>query len=179
MRSNVAAAGFAVLSLGISSFAIGQPPILHFPAVSGAPQRIEVQSWSWGASQAGSSGPQQAAVAAPRDAASGQATGKRQHGPLRTGGAAAASYAATGLAVGQPLELAFSLPEGVAPWSYDACATGVRYPQLEVELQDGKVQVEDALITCPAAPSAAGRQKAWVPANFRLQGKTGHVTVLK
>ena len=77
------------------------------------------------------------------------------------------------------MELAFSLPEGAAPWSYDACAAGVRYPLLEVELQDGKVQVDDALSTFSSAASAAGRQKAWVPANFRLQGKTGHVTLMK
>ena len=179
MRSHLTAAGFAVVSVTISAIAAGQPPVLHLPSATGAPSRIEVQSWSWGVSQTGSGRPPQAAVVSPRDVATGQASGKRQL-PAGTGsGAAAASYAATGLAIGQPLELEFSLPEGTTPPSFDACATGVRYPRLELELADGTVQVEDAVITCPSAKPAGGKQKAWLPANFRLQGKTGHVTLIK
>lgn len=179
MRSKTAAAGLAVISLGISGLAMGQPPVLHLPSAAGTPQKIEVQSWSWGLSQAGSGRPVQAAVQSPRDIATGQASGKRQHKPLRMGGAAAASYAATGLAAGQPLDMEFSLPEGSAPWSLAACSAGVHFPRLDVQLDDGLLAVEEAVITCPADATTGGKQKAWVPANFRLQGKTGHVTVLK
>lgn len=181
MRSNTAAAGFAVFSLMVSASTLGQPPVLHVPGAAGTSTRIEVMSWSWGVSQTGSGRPVQAAVAASRDVATGQASGKRQHGPLRGpgSGAAAASYAATGLAIGQPLELEFSLPEGAAPWAFDSCAAGVRYPRMEISLEDGVIQVEDALITCPAAALVSGKQKQWLTSNFRLQGKTGHVTLIK
>lgn len=66
---------------------------------------IEISSWSWGVSNP--SVAEHHEVKSPRDAASGLATGKRQHEPIiivrgsaalasSGGGAAAASYAATG-----------------------------------------------------------------------------------
>ncbi len=75
-----AAAGIAVLLAVVSiSSSIGtdQAPSAfaasdYFLKLDGVAGEIEVNSWSWGVSN----------VTGPRDSASGQATGKRQHQPL-------------------------------------------------------------------------------------------------
>lgn len=80
--------------------------LLKLDGVKGeAAATIEISSWSWGTSNPSAS--ENHEVKSPRDAASGLATGKRQHEPIiivhgsaaqaaAGSGAAAASYAATG-----------------------------------------------------------------------------------
>ena len=102
----------AVTALAAATPALAAADIfLEIEGVDGAaPAKIEIMSWSWGIANTGAN-----SVVSPRDTASGQASGKRQHGTVRVtasqntqslresptrassgSGAAAASYAATG-----------------------------------------------------------------------------------
>ena len=168
MRSPLPAAALAVFSLLVSSIALGKPPVLRVPGSNGAMAQLEMESWSWGASQAGAMSPR-------RDAATGQASGRRLTGAA--GGAAAASYAATGLRVGQSLDFVFSLDERAAPWTAAECAQGVSLARAELQLDDAVLRLSNAVITCDSTMAAAGaNQKRWLTSNFRLRGMIDSAT---
>ena len=161
MRSPLKAAALAVFPLLVSGVAFGKPPVLQLPASNGTITRLEVQSWSWGVSQAGAMSPR-------RDAATGQASGRRMTGA--GGGAAAASYAATGLMIGQPLDLVFSLEESVVPWTAAECARGVSLARAGLQLDDAVLRLSNAVITCDSTmPATGAKQKRWLVSNFRLR----------
>lgn len=69
----------AAAALSISPAAMAASDyLLELDGVEGeGPASIEISSWSWGTSNSSS-------VSSPRDAASGQATGRRHHGPSVT-----------------------------------------------------------------------------------------------
>ena len=171
MRHHSSSVVIALLAIFVSTLAVGAPMTVRLPTNTGGPATIEVQSWSWGASH-------------PRDVATGQASGKRQHGPVTLGTASAvAASAAEGPAVGDDVELALQLPtgadSGIAP---SACAAGIHYQKIEVTWQARAMQLADAVLSCDALPApslpgaAATKQKQWLVSNFRLRG---HVTLIK
>lgn len=171
MHHRSSAAGIALLAFCASNVAMAAPMTVRLPPGAGGPGSIEVQSWSWGTSHA-------------RDVATGQATGKRQHGPVTAAVAAPSSGAGGDTPVaGQVVELELALPAGVdsgiAP---GACAAGIHYQKIEVTWQQRVMQLADAVLTCdaPAVTAAAGamaaKQKQWMVSNFRLRG---HVTLIK
>lgn len=168
MHHRSSAAGIALLAFCASNVAMAAPMTVKLPPGASGPSTIEVQSWSWGTSH-------------PRDVATGQASGKRQHGPVSAAVVGQASDAGADLpAVGQEVELALALPagadSGVAP---DACAAGIHYQKIEVTWQQRVMQLADAVLSCDAPSAAAAvvaKQKQWLVSNFRLRG---HVTLIK
>ncbi len=142
----------------------------------GHQQRIEIESWSWGAAQAGASLALDApaagralpdsavlgrgapidpvipvpVVVAPRDIASGQASGKRQHGSITITPQLGARAA---------LPLLRPLPSGSVrvklrnPWL--GCRVGASITALTLTVRDGSYRLEDAVTTGCAPDSAS------------------------
>lgn len=145
-------------------------------ATRSKPETIELQSWSFGASNP--------AVVSPRDAASGLATGKRQHKPVtitkplepstpllrESPTKATAAAPATG-AVAEVQTVTFSVPEpGDASTAELAkmCASGKHIKNAVLSSPSGRYQLQDAVITSCAVAGAERRYE------FR-----GHVTLMK
>ena len=145
-------------------------------ATRAQPETIELQSWSFGASNP--------AVVAPRDAASGMATGKRQHKPvtitkplepstplLRESPTKATTAAADTGAAAEVRTVTFSVPEpGNASTASLArmCASGKHIRSAVLSSPNGRYQLQDAVITSCAV---AGNERRY---EFR-----GHVTLMK
>ncbi|MEX2148666.1 MAG: type VI secretion system tube protein Hcp [Steroidobacteraceae bacterium] len=116
-------------------------------------ETIELQSWSFGASQAG--------VVAPRDSASGLATGKRQHKPMTVITPAA----------GETRTVTFAVPEpGDASTAQLArlCASGKPIKSAVLSSPDGRYQMNDVVVSSCA-----------VKGNERRYELKGHVTLMK
>jgi len=145
-------------------------------SASRSPQTIELQSWSFGASNAG--------VVAPRDAASGMPTGKRQHGTvtitkplepstplLRESPTKATAAAPAAGAAANVQTVTFSVPEpgndSTAALA-KMCASGKHIKSAVLSSPNGRYQVQDAVITSCAVTGAERRYE------FR-----GHVTLMK
>lgn len=145
-------------------------------ATRSKPQTIELQSWSFGASNS--------AVVSPRDTASGLATGKRQHNPMtiskplepstpllrESPTKVSAAAPATG-AVADVQTVTFSVPEpandstaGLAKM----CASGKHIKSAVLSSPNGRYQLQDAVITSCA-----------VTGNERRYEFRGHVTLMK
>ena len=128
-------------------------------------ETIELQSWSFGATQAG--------VLAPRDAASGLATGKRQHKPVmvtkpveKSAAAATDSLAATEI---QTVTLVVPEPGNAAAVELARmCASGKHIKSAVLSSPSGRYQLTDAAITSCA-----------VTGNERRYEFRGHVTLMK
>ncbi|HUG04821.1 MAG TPA: type VI secretion system tube protein Hcp [Steroidobacteraceae bacterium] len=115
---------------------------------------IELQSWSFGASQAG--------VLAPRDSASGLATGKRMHKPKTV---------ITSPAAGEIQTVTFAVPEpGDASTAQLArlCASGKPIKSAVLGGPDGRYQMNDVVVSSCA-----------VKGNERRYELKGHVTLMK
>ena len=137
-------------------------------------ETIELQSWSFGASQAG--------VVSPRDAASGLPTGKRQHKPVTITKPVEASTpllresptrptASVAPAQAEVQTVSFSVPEpGDASTAKLArmCASGKHIKSAVLSSPNGRYQLTDAVITSCA-----------VAGNERKYEFTGHVTLMK
>ena len=130
------------------------------------PQTIELQSWSFGASNP--------AVLSPRDSASGLATGKRQHKPLTVtmeSGATASREAVTAPATSEVRTVIFSVPEPANASTAalaKMCASGKHIKSAVLSSPNGRYQLQDAMITSCA-----------VTGNERRYEFTGHVTLMK
>lgn len=145
-------------------------------AARAQPETIELSSWSFGASNSG--------VVAPRDAASGMATGKRQHKPMTVTKPVEASTpllresptrptpaAVDSGAAAEVRTVTFSVPEpGNASTVALArmCASGKHIRSAVLSSPSGRYQLQDAVITSCAV---AGNERRY---EFR-----GHVTLMK
>ena len=145
-------------------------------ATRAQPETIELQSWSFGASNP--------AVASPRDSQSGLATGKRQHNPmvitkpveattpaLRESPTRATASATDAAAAPEVRTVTFSVPEpGNASTASLArmCASGKHIRSAVLSSPNGRYQLQDAVITSCAV---AGNERRY---EFR-----GHVTLMK
>lgn len=138
-------------------------------------QTIELQSWSFGASNAG--------VVSPRDAASGLATGRRQHNPMTISkplepstpllreSPTKASTGAPATAVAEVQTVTFSVPEPGNASTADLarmCASGKHIKNAVLSSPNGRYQLRDAMITSCA-----------VTGNERRYEFRGHVTLMK
>ena len=159
---------------------IGGEPGLIGSAESGAPQhRIEIESWSWGAAQAGASGavlgrgaPIQSAipmpeVVAPRDIASGQASGKRKgwDGSVKGNSVSTAKFGAIAGAhrdesLGKPAARTAPPPSPgslTVDGRFPGCTVGKQYANAVLQLGGARYTLADVQITsCPAATATVG-----------------------
>lgn len=147
---------------------------------------IEVSSFSWGASNSGSArtgsggGAGKAStqdlsattVVSPRDAASGLATGKRQHKPVAaatTDGQAASGTPVSADASVQSVSVVIPAASSSATQALDrACATGEHIKNAELGGRGQRYQMTDVVVSSCA-----------VVGNERKYEFRGHVTVLK
>ena len=126
-------------------------------------ETIELQSWSFGASQAG--------VVAPRDSASGLATGKRQHKPMTVITPDAADARTAAPAAEEIRTVTFAVPEpGNASTEQLArlCASGKPIKSAVLNGPDGRYQMKDVVVSSCA-----------VKGNERRYELKGHVTLMK
>ena len=139
-------------------------------------ETIELQSWSFGASNP--------ALVSPRDAASGMPTGKRQHNPvtiskpvepstplLRESPTRATTAAADTGATAEVRTVTFTVPEpgnGSTASLARMCASGKHIKSAVLSSPNGRYQVQDAVITSCA-----------VSGNERRYEFRGHVTLMK
>ena len=145
-------------------------------SASRSPETIELQSWSFGASNP--------AIVSPRDTASGMATGKRQHNPVtitkpvepstpllrESPTRATAAAPATG-ATPEVQTVTFSVPEpatGSTAALARMCASGKHIKSAVLSSPNGRYQLQDAVITSCA-----------VSGNERRYEFRGHVTLMK
>lgn len=141
-------------------------------------QSIEVQSFSWGASnsaaKAGTGGGAgkvnvqdiSMTVVAPRDVSSGQSTGKRSAAVGSVEPAAAAATAAAPVV----RDVSVSLPEVAAA---KMCASGKHIAKANLVARGERVELEDVTVT--SCTTQAGISTV----AMRGHQKTGHVTLMK
>ena len=167
---------------------------------SSSSSSIDVLSWSWGASNAGSmSAPAGTGrVASPRDAASGLATGKRQHKPLvcRVGGGDCDDLSTLDR-VAEVQGFSVTLDQASAG-ALGRCAGGKHFPKATLTARDGStIELSNVDVSaCTASPPVSSRQataacvsSGQCPSStgtvtLTLTGemrhtKTGHVTLMK
>jgi type VI protein secretion system component Hcp len=148
----------------------------------------EVMSWSWGTSNASSAASGSGAGAgkvsmsdlsatapapAPRDAASGMATGKRQHKPVAmdSGGTTGTATGATAAPSGEVRSVSVVVAEPGNAMSQQldrACASGKHFDKVELSLRGQVTEMHDVVVS---SCSVAGKERKY---EFR-----GHVTLLK
>jgi type VI protein secretion system component Hcp len=123
---------------------------------------IEISSFSWGMSQA---------VIAPRDAASGMATGKRQHKPLSTVAETLPDARAAAPAADSIKTFSLSVAEPgneTAAYLVRACASGQHIPRAVLTSRNERFELKDVIVMSCA-----------VTGNMRKHELTGHVTLIK
>jgi type VI protein secretion system component Hcp len=152
----------------------------------------EVLSWSWGASNASSAvagsgaGAGKASMsdlsatapaAPPRDAASGMATGKRQHKPVAmdSGGTTGTATDVTGIATAAPsgevrsVSVVVAEPGNATSQQLDrACASGKHFDKVELSMRGQVTELQDVVVS---SCSVAGKER-----RYELKG---HVTLIK
>jgi hypothetical protein len=141
-------------------------------------QTIEVQSFSWGTSNAGTmtagggGGAGKVVVrdisltaAAPRDASSGLATGRPSAVAGNADAAAAAAAAAPAVR-----DVSVTLPEAAAK---SVCASGKHIAKANLSARGERVELEDVVVT--SCTTQAGVSVV----SMRGHTKSGHVTLLK
>lgn len=146
---------------------------------------VEVSSFSWGASNAGAArvgggtGAGKASmqdlsatdVVAPRDAASGLPTGKRQHKPVRAAEPDASADHAAAVAAGELRSLTVVVPDSASATAKHlerACADGKHIEKAELRGPGQAFALRDIVVT---SCSAAGKER-----RYELKG---HVTLIK
>jgi len=149
---------------------------------SAAKRTIDVQSFSWGASNAASmsAGRGKASmqdlsvtVAAPRDTSSGLPTGRRSAaGSSVEGAAAPAVAAAPAAAAAMPAmrDVSVKLPEAAAR---SMCAQGKHIAKANLVARSERVELENVVVT--SCTTQAGISTV----SLRGHTKSGHVTLLK
>jgi type VI secretion system secreted protein Hcp len=150
-----------------------------------AAQTIEVESFSWGASNAGSAATGSGAgagkvnvqdlsytsVQAPRDASSGMATGKRSAAVADAGGIGPTDAVVAAPKVGDVATFTVMIRESPTKSSTGkagACATGTHFPHAVVVARGQRYELSDVVVT--SCTVAEGLSKK----DFR-----GHVTLMK
>ena len=126
------------------------------------PKSIEVSSFSWGMSQTS---------VAPRDAASGMATGKRQQQPVSA--VAEAQPVAMTVTPATDSIKTFSLTVAepgneTAAYLAQMCASGKHIPRAVLTTPNGRYELKDVMVSSCA-----------VSGNQRRHELTGHVTLIK
>ena len=175
----ILATAAAASALAISSAAFAATDyLLELDGVAGeSAVSGEVLSWSLGASNPtsiGSSGMSAGRVTSPRDAASGQATGRRQHHPAPT----AAGSSVSTLAGGGSGAAAASYARGAAPAMQADLATLDTQSEIQgFTLTFGKsspvlAKVCSGQHIASATLTSRNKQKAWLVSNFRVTGCT-------
>jgi hypothetical protein len=110
----------------------------------GAASSIDVMSWSWGASQ----------IVSPRDPASGQATGKRQHKPYTLSKPLPVDGSVQ--VIVSPRDAASGLPTGRSA----GCATGKHFPSVSLRGTSGAWFLTNArIVECTADSVSFNYQK--------------------
>lgn len=155
-------------------------------AKGAAPAAIEIQSWSWGASNQTSTSTAQGRTTAPRDAASGMATGKRMHKPFPIARADLAEAAAQSEVQGFTLTL-----DGASPLAEQMCAKGKHIAHATLRTAEGDYALDDVTVSeCTRQTQgasfgekvAAGLSNGGVTLSLvgqLRQVTTGHITLMK
>ena len=130
--------------------------------VNSPPKSIEVSSFSWGMSQSST---------APRDAATGMATGRIQQQPVSA--VAEAQPVATAVSPAADTIKTFSLTVAepgneTAAYLVQMCASGKHIPRAVLTTRNGRFELKDVMVTSCA-----------VSGNQRKHEFTGHVTLMK
>ena len=131
-------------------------------AAKSPPKSIEISSFSWGMSQA---------VITPRDAASGMATGKRQHKPMSVVAEERADASAVAPAVDSIKTFTVTVAEPgneTAAYLVQMCASGKHIPRAVLTNRAERFELTDVMVTSCA-----------VTGNQRKHELTGHVTLMK
>lgn len=147
-----------------------------------APQTIEVQSFSWGVSQPSTVGAGSGAgagkvnvqdlsvmsVKGPRDAASGQASGKRTASVAAADGSTAAGIAPQVGDVATFTVLVRESPTKSSTGKSGACASGTHFPHAVVVAKGTRYELADVVLTSCTVTDGVARK------DFK-----GHVTLMK
>jgi type VI protein secretion system component Hcp len=131
---------------------------------------IEIQSWSFGAGKASMQDLSVSSTKAPQDAASGQATGKRQHKPFTVASSRETSAAATAPEVGSISTVSVvSAPGSATAARLDRlCASGKHIKSASLTGQGRVVELQDVVVSSCSST-----------ANGRVHELRGHVTLIK
>jgi type VI protein secretion system component Hcp len=169
----------ATPALAASDYLLQLDGVQGDASTKGHPATIEVASWSLGASNptsVGSSGMSAGKVnvhdmsvmASPRDAASGQASGKRSAQAVASGDAAASVPQADAVS-----ELTLRLRESPSRPSMGkpACTAGQHIDKVTLSSNGQSYELTDATVT---ACDVSGGETL-----MKVRGKTGHVTLMK
>jgi Type VI secretion system effector, Hcp len=173
----LAAAIAATLGLAAGSTWAASDYYLKIDGVQGESatgESIEVQSFSWGASNPSTVGAGSASagrVAAPRDPPSGQSTGQRQRAPFASTGAA--SPAAAEPQVGQMASFSVAFRESPTRASTGsslarACATGTHIASAAMSVRGVSYTLSDVVVSSCTADGELRRAEL-----------KGHVTLIK
>ena len=150
----------------------------------------DVLSWSWGTSNAGMAGAgtggagagkvqvqdlsatDAAAVTSPRDAASGQASGKRTHKPVAVADGGTTGATASGAVAAPTMATAMVVvpgPGNATSRKLDAaCANGTHFPKAELGRAGERYAMTDVVVS-----------SCTVAGNERRYELKGHVTLIK
>lgn len=194
----------ATPALAASGDVLEIPGVPGDAAARGGMSRVEVLSWSWGASNAGTASagggvgkvsvqdlsmtkpvkgtaPELAAtqVVSPRDPASGQPTGKRSAGAAvaDVDGDGAAEVAAP--AVGSVAAVRVALDPAASPVVAElmrGCAKGKHFGSVVLTVGGKRYEMSDATFTCSAPAAGSARSTAVISSKGELRG---HVTLIK
>lgn len=168
----------ASLAAAPSAFAASDY-LLELDGVKGeASSSVEISSWSWGASNPGIAidEPGVRAAAAPRDAASGLATGKRTHKPIRVRGSADQAAGGVNVASGDldgdgradfadtaglPEVEQFTLTfDKATPKLMESCAKGTHFPKATIKMRTASFTLENAtVVSCTTGQPAIVENK--------------------
>jgi type VI protein secretion system component Hcp len=171
----VAVAGTAILGFAGGAAAASSDFFLKIEGVQGesaAGETIEVQSFSWGASNpstVGSGGLSAGRVVAPRDPPSGQSTGQRQRAAVADTGVTTAAAAP---AVDQMASFNVAFRESPTRASTGslarACATGKHIPSAVLSVRGVSYTLTDVVVSSCTAEGEMRRAEL-----------KGHVTLIK
>jgi hypothetical protein len=172
-------------ALAASDYLLQLDPVKGEGKDAAAPQTIEVESFSWGASNAGAAATGSGAgagkvnvqdlsmtsVQAPRDVSTGMASGKRA---AAVAGAAGDEQAAAVVAAPKVGDVAtFTVltresPTKVSTGKAGACATGTHFPHAVIVAKGQRYEFSDVVVTSCAVTDGQMKKE------FK-----GHVTLLK
>ncbi len=172
-------------ALAASDYLLQLDPVKGAGKDAAAPQTIEVESFSWGASNAGAAATGSGAGAgkvnmqdlsvmsaqAPRDVSTGMSTGKRAAAVASPAGDEQAAAVAAAPKVGDVATftvLTRESPTKVSTGKTGACATGTHFPHAVIVAKGQRYEFSDVVVT--SCTVTDGQMKK----EFK-----GHVTLLK
>jgi len=169
-------------ALAASDYLLQLDPVKGEGKDAAAPQTIEVESFSWGASNAGAAATGSGAgagkvnvqdlsmtsVQAPRDVSTGMASGKRAAAVAGDAQAAAVVAAPKVGDVATFTVLTRESPTKVSTGKAGACATGTHFPHAVIVAKGQRYEFSDVVVTSCAVTDGQMKKE------FK-----GHVTLLK